>query len=85
METFTYIIKAPLGLHARPAGLLVQEAALYQVQGTLKANHKEASLKSIIGLMSLGIKKDTEITLSLQGEDAKEAMAALKKIITSKL
>lgn len=85
MEKFTYIITDPVGIHARPAGLLVKTAGKFEAAGTLETGGKAASLKSIIALMSLGVKKDAEVTVTFNGNDEKEAAAALKKVLEDNL
>ena len=52
MKEFTYVIKEELGLHARPAGLLVKEAKKFQSATTLAAKGKTAAAGKLIAIMS---------------------------------
>lgn len=77
---FKGIIKDPVGLHARPASILVQEATKFESEITISANGKNANLKSIMSVMALGVKSGEEITISAQGSDAELAIEEIKKI-----
>ncbi|AHK22156.1 HPr family phosphocarrier protein [Candidatus Hepatoplasma crinochetorum] len=69
----------PIGLHARPASIVVQQASKFKSNIKLIANGKEANLKSIMSIMALGVKTNTEITIIADGNDAKEALEKIKK------
>lgn len=66
------IVKNETGIHARPASLVVAEAQKYKEDIKIVKEGKKVSLKSIMGLMSLGIKKDTEIEIYAEGPNAEE-------------
>ena len=85
MKTFNYVIKDELGIHARPAGLLVKEAARFQSAIKIKKDGKEADAKRIFGVMGLGVKKDQEVTISADGADEAEAIAALEAFFNANL
>lgn len=72
------IVKDPVGLHARPASVMVQEATKFESEITISAGEKSGNLKSIMSVMALGVKSETEITISAEGADAEEALAAIK-------
>ena len=55
MEKFSYRVKDPAGIHARPAGIIVKEASKYNSDIKIYANEKEADAKKIFAVMSLGI------------------------------
>jgi len=67
-----------MGLHARPATVLVNTAGKFASDITLDYNGKSVNLKSIMGVMSLGVPHNAEILISANGEDAAEALAALE-------
>ena len=85
MQEFTYTIKDPEGIHARPAGLLVKEAAKFKSKITLKANGKSADLRRIFALMALGIKTGVSVTVTAEGEDEEAAIKALQTNFTNNL
>jgi phosphocarrier protein HPr len=85
MQEFTYTIKDPDGIHARPAGLLVKEATKFKSKVTLKANGKSADLKRIFALMALGVKTGVEVTVTAEGEDEDAAIKALQANLTNNL
>lgn len=74
MKTFTHIIRDPLGLHARPAGLLVKAAAGYSSAITIEAPTGKADAKRIMAVMRLAAKEGTELIVTCEGAD--EALAA---------
>ena len=78
MKKFTYEIKDELGMHARPAGLLVKEAKKFSSNITLICGEKNASAKGLISVMGLGVKYGNEVTVTAEGEDESEAIAALE-------
>ena len=71
------------GVHARPATSLVNEAMLYKSDITLEALRKKVDLKSIMGVMSLGIYSGVTIEIVANGEDEVEALEGIKKQIIS--
>lgn len=79
MKEFTAVINDPVGIHARPAGLLVKQAAAFQSKVTISGNGKSADGKKLIALMSLGIKQGAEVTCQIEGEDEDAAFEALQK------
>ena len=83
--TFEYVIKDSLGIHARPAGLLVAEAKKYQSAVTLEAKGKKADAKRIFAVMSLGVKCGDTVVVSCEGAGAEGACAGMKADIGSNL
>ncbi|MGP7819170.1 phosphocarrier protein HPr [Niallia sp. 01092] len=78
-KTFTIIDET--GIHARPATLLVSTASKYTSEVQIAYNGKSVNLKSIMGVMSLGVPKGGEITISATGDDAAEAVAGLESAL----
>jgi phosphotransferase system HPr (HPr) family protein len=72
----------PSGLHARPAARFVQAASRFSCQITIRHDGREADAKSLIALLGLTIRPSTEITLTADGPDADEALAALAAELT---
>ena len=85
MVQFSYVINDELGLHARPAGLLVKLASGFTSTITLKCENGEADAKSLIALMQLGIQKGSNVQFTVAGDDEKEAVAALEQFMKEKL
>lgn len=71
-----------LGIHARPAGKISQEAQRYQAQVILKANDTEADGKSILDILALAAPQGTELVIRTQGPDAVQAMQGLSQVFT---
>ncbi|RAK23156.1 phosphocarrier protein [Anoxybacillus vitaminiphilus] len=69
------------GIHARPATMLVQAASKFDSDINLEYNGKTVNLKSIMGVMSLGIPQGAEIKIVAEGSDAAEAIAFLTETL----
>ena len=85
MKEFKYVVQDELGLHARPAGLLVMEAAKYKSAITLDSGAKKADAKRIMAVMSMGVKKGVEVTVTIEGEDEDTAFEAIQKFFQENL
>lgn len=73
----SFKVIAETGIHARPATLLVQAAGKFDSDINLEFNGKKVNLKSIMGVMSLGIGKDADITITAEGSDEQDALRTL--------
>ena len=78
MEKRDFHIIAETGIHARPATLLVQTASKFNSDITLTYNDKSVNLKSIMGVMSLGVGQNADVTISSDGDDEADAMTAIE-------
>ena len=67
------------GLHARPASELAKLAATFKSTIKLQVNGKTIDAKSILAIMSAGIKYNTEIEIECDGEDEEKALSEIKK------
>lgn len=85
MKTFSYTIKDELGIHARPAGMLANEAKKYECEIKLKKGEKEVILSRLLMLMGLAVKKDDEVTVTFDGADEEEAYNVISTIFKEKL
>lgn len=85
MKEFNYIIKDSLGIHARPAGLLVKKAGTFKSDITITKNGKTVDSKKIFGIMGLGVKQGEEITIKITGEDEDDAYKAIEEFIIENL
>ena len=77
MEKREFKVIAETGIHARPATLLVQAASKFSSDINLEYSGKSVNLKSIMGVMSLGVGQGSEISISAEGDDEKEAIDAI--------
>ena len=85
MKSFQYIIKDPIGIHARPAGILGKKAKEYAAKITGAVNGKEAEATKLLALMSLGVKCGDEVTVRAEGTDEMVAIEELKKFFEENL
>ena len=85
MKTFEYTITDELGIHARPAGLLVKEAKKFESECTITKDGKTKKLTQLMMLMSLGVKQGDTVTVSVDGADEDAAVASLKEFFENNL
>ena len=69
MKNFEYTIKDELGIHARPAGMLVKEAKKYQSKITITKEGKTAEASKLMAVMSLGVKCGQTVQIVVEGPD----------------
>jgi len=72
------------GLHARPAGIFAKVAGEYQSEIELEFNGNKVNAKSVMTLMSLGLKKGAQIKIIAEGSDAEIALGALTTLVSNK-
>lgn len=75
------MVKDEMGLHARPAGLLVKEAVKCSSKVTLKKGEKTGDAKRIFNVMGLSIKSKEEVEVMVEGENEQEEAAALEAFV----
>ena len=78
MQSFTYQIKDPDGLHARPAGLLVKCAQACSSDVGISKGGKSADVKRLFAVMGLGVGQNDAVTFSVEGPDEVADCAKLK-------
>lgn len=83
MKKINYTVAAESGIHARPAGLLVKQAASFKSDIKLlnEENGKEADLKRLMAVMALGVKQGNSIVVTVEGEDEDEAYTVLESFL----
>ncbi|UII57202.1 phosphocarrier protein HPr [Cytobacillus spongiae] len=72
---------AETGIHARPATLLVQAASKFDSDIQLEYKDKKVNLKSIMGVMSLGVGQGAEIKIIAEGSDEQAALDSLEETL----
>ena len=85
MKEFTHVIADPLGLHARPAGMLVKACAGYASAVTITAPTGKADAKRLMAVMRLAAKQGMELTVTVDGADEEKAAAELQAFLSANL
>ena len=85
MRNFQYVIKDDVGIHARPAGLLVKEAKKYESKITLTKDGKSAEATKLMAVMGLGVKCGQTVDVSVEGADEEIACEAVKTFFEANL
>ncbi|MDN5304462.1 MAG: phosphocarrier protein HPr [Fusobacteriaceae bacterium] len=83
MASKTVVITNETGMHTRPANEFVKEVKTFNSEITLSANGKEVKAKSLLKILSLGIKKGTEVTVTAIGDDAEQAVEKLADVLAN--
>ncbi len=79
----TFTIVNSLGMHARPAAMVVQAANRFRSEILFEKDGLQINAKSIMGVLTLAAGKGASVVVACEGEDAAEAMAALAKVFES--
>ena len=77
MVTQDIILRNEEGLHARPATEIVKNSSKYNCSIKLEINGKEYNAKSVLNIMSAGIKNNTQIKIICDGEDEENALTQI--------
>lgn len=77
------VVNNGTGLHARPATLLVKKASSFKSDVSIEFNGKKANVKSLIGVLSLGVTKGATITVLASGDDEALAVEEIANLIAS--
>ena len=72
------------GLEARPVAMLVQVASQHDSTVYIQSAGKKVNAKSIMGMMSLALVNGTTVTISAEGSDEEDVIAAMEQFLTSK-
>lgn len=86
MKQFEYTVKDPIGIHARPAGLLLRIAKDLISEITIeKVGGKTASVKKLMAVLSLGVKHGDTIVITVEGEDEDESIRLMEEFCRDNL
>lgn len=86
MKSAQFVVMDPVGLHARPAALFVKLASKFSSNISicnLSTSGKWANAKSILGVLTCGVKQGDQIEVKAEGADEAEAVEALEKLVVS--
>ena len=83
MIQYTLVLNDPIGFHARTASLFAKTAASFESEVSVYFNDKKANGKSMLSLMTLGVKSKQEIRIEVLGADEEMAIERLKNLVSS--
>ncbi len=83
MVSKTIVVTNQVGLHARPATFFIQKSNEFKSSIWIEKEERRVNAKSLLGVLSLGITRGTEIEIIADGVDEEEAVAALETLIES--
>jgi phosphocarrier protein len=76
-----YVIKDPDGIHARPAGILVKRMQEFPCNILIEKGDKKADGKKLFALMKMAVKQGDAITITAEGDQEAEAIAAVARVL----
>ena len=85
MKSFEYTITDPVGIHARPAGVLVKEIKKYGSTVTVNKGEKSVNALKLMALMGMGIKQGDTIRIDVDGADEENAVAEIEAFFKANL
>ena len=85
MKSFEYTITDPVGIHARPAGILVKEIKKYASTVTVIKGEKSVNALQLMALMGMGIKQGDTVTVGVEGGDEETVAAAIEEFFKNNL
>ncbi len=81
MKEVSVLVVDPVGLHARPATVAVNAASKFKCNVNVSFNGRSANMKSIMGVMSLGIPTQSEVVITCEGDDEDEAVVTIEEVL----
>jgi phosphocarrier protein len=81
MKEVSVTVVDPVGLHARPATVAVNAASKFKSEVKVSFKGRSVNMKSIMGVMSLGIPTQSEITVSCEGDDEDVAIQTIEEVL----
>ena len=85
MKSFTYTIRDEVGIHARPAGMLVKTAKDTGSRVTIKKGDRSADASKLFSVMGLGVKCGDTVEITVEGGDEDASLFAMQEFFTSNL
>ena len=85
MKSFEYTITDPVGIHARPAGVLVKEIKKYASTVTVIKGEKAVNALKLMALMGMGIKQGDTVKVTVEGADEDAAATAIEAFFKANL
>lgn len=85
MKSFQYVIKDQVGIHGRPAALLVKEAHQYESRIQISKGEKTAEATKLMAVMGLGIKRGDTVGIQVEGTDEDRACQEMKVFFENNL
>ncbi len=86
MKRFTYTIADPLGIHARPAGLLARAAKEYpDTEIVIAKGEASAKATQLMRIMAMGVRQGDQVTITAEGGSEEQAIRDLRKFFEENL
>ena len=83
MKKIEFILENAHGLHARPAGMMVETCSAFDCDINIYKGEQKVNGKSMLGVLMLAASKGDALAIELDGVDEEKALEAIKKLIDS--
>ncbi|MBE5998383.1 MAG: HPr family phosphocarrier protein [Eubacteriales bacterium] len=81
MKEIKFKVTDPLGIHARPAGILVKDAKKFNSKITVWKGDKSCDLRKLLALMGLSVRQNDEIVVQVEGDDEAACAEMIEKYL----
>lgn len=85
MKSFEFEVRDELGIHARPAGMLVKAAKEYDSKIVICKGEKKVEATKLMAIMSMGIKQGETVVVEVEGGDEEATLAGIKAFFEENL
>lgn len=85
MKKFSYTITDPVGIHARPAGILVKAVKPFESSCTITKGDKTVDLRKLMALMGMGVKCGDTVEIAIEGPDEDTAAEFIENFFKENL
>lgn len=85
MKSFEYVIKDELGIHARPAGILVKEVKKFESKITIQKGDRTVEASRLMALMGMGVKCGDKVIITAEGADEDTAIEQMEEFMENNL
>lgn len=85
MREFSYVITDEIGIHARPAGMLVKEAKNYESKIVISKDGRKAEATKLMAIMGLGVKCGQTVNVEISGPDEDAACEGIQTFFKENL
>lgn len=79
MISFEYVVTDPVGIHARPAGILAKKVKDYESKVTIKKGDKAAEAQKLMAVMTLGVKQNDKVLVEIEGADEEKCATDMEE------
>lgn len=85
MKSFEYTVTDPIGIHARPAGMLMKFAKQFSSKITLSKDDRTVDVTRLMSLMAMSVRNGDTVTVTAEGDDEDTAIEEMRRFFAENL